>query len=323
MGLMIPEQYGGSGGDFLEMAVLLEEMGRFCLPGPFVSTAVISASILLEAANEAQKNELLPKIADGELILALAVAESDANYDPASIKVKATREGNHYVINGTKLFVPDAHAADYVICAARTDDDPIEGITLFLVDAASPGLSQTQLKTFAGNKQSEVVFGDVSVPAENMLGEANRGKKCLLNTLTKGAVAMCIQMLGAAQYALEMAVEHSKLRVQFGRLVGSFQAVQFHCADALTEVDGSRLIGYQAAWMLSENLPCAKEAAMAKAWISDSFNRALALTIQVHGGLGIMDESHIALYAKKALDWRTSFGDADFHREAIARELGM
>jgi len=323
LGLGIPENFGGTGGNFLEMAVLLEEIGRVCLPGPFVPTTVIGASILLEAGNETQKKELFPKIADGELILTLALTESDANYDPASIKVRATREGDHYVINGVKLFVPDAHVADYVICAVRTDDDPLEGITLLLVDTASPGFTRNQLKTFAGNKQSEVIFDNVKIPRGNVIGEVNHGHEYLKNALAKGAIAMCIQMVGAAQRALEMAVEHSKLRVQFGRPIGSFQAIQFQCADAMTDVDGSRVIAYQAAWMLSEGLPCAKEVAMAKAWVSDAFSRALSLTVEVHGGQGIMHDDDMSLYTKRALDWRVSFGDADFHREAIARELGM
>jgi alkylation response protein AidB-like acyl-CoA dehydrogenase len=322
LGLGIPEEYGGTGGNFLEVAALLEEMGRVCFPGPFVPT-IIGASILVEAAKEEQKREFLPKIVDGDLILCLANIEEDANYDPASIKTAAVREGDGYVINGTKMFVQDAHVADYMICAARTGADPSGGITLFMVDASSPGLTRNSLKTFAGDKTSQVVFNNVKVSADNVIGEENRGQDYLKNAIAKGAVGMCTQMVGAAEHALELSVEHSKQRVQFGKAIGTFQSIQFQCADALTEVDGSRLIAYQAAWMLAEGLPSAKQVAMAKSWVSDAFSRALQLTVEVHGGQGIMWDENMTLYTKRALNWRTAFGDADYHREAIAREIGM
>ncbi len=323
LGLGIPEEYGGSGGNFLDVSVLLEEIGRVCLPGPFVPSTVVAASILLEAGNEDQKQRLLSGIANGDLILTFAFLEPDVNYDIGSIQVQAVREGDAFVLNGTKVFVPDAHIADHVICAARTDKNSPEGVTLFLVDVKSPGFKQNECRTFAGNKMSEVVFSNVKVPMANVIGDINGGAGPLKTALSKGAVAMCVQMLGAAQHALEMSVEHSKIRVQFGKPIGSFQSIQFHCADALTEVDGTRLLAYQAAWMLSEGLPCAKEVAIAKSWVGDAFGRALALTVQVHGGQGIMLDEGMTLYTKRALDWRTAFGDADFHREVVARELGM
>ena len=322
MGLEVPERYGGSGGSFLDMTVLLEELGRACLPGPFVPT-IIGASILLEAGSDAQKREFLPKIASGNLILTLALAEADASYDLASLKVTATADGEGYVINGTKLFVPDANVADSIICVARTGAGRARGLTLFLADAQSRGLKRSPLKTFAGNKLSEVVFDRVRVPQAKVLGQVGRGRDYLKTALAKGAVAMCAQMLGAAQRALGMSVEHSKQRVQFGRPVGSFQAVQFHCADMMTDVDGARLLTYQAAWRLSEGLPCAKEVAIAKAWVNDAFTQVMSLGHEVQGGVAIMDDHDMPLYSKRALGWQAGFGGADFHREVIAQELGL
>jgi len=323
IGLRIPEEYGGVGGSFLEETVLLEEMGRVCLPGPFFTATVLGSSSIMEAGNESQKRDLLPGISEGNIIVTLALIEAAGSYDPASIKVTATDSIDDFVINGTKLFVPDAHVADYVVCAARTSDGNNDGITLFLVDAHSPGLSHSPLQTLGGSKLSEVVFHDVKVPKSLILGHIDQGRPCLEKVLEKGAVATCALMVGGAQRAMEMAVEHSKIRIQFGRPIGSFQAVQFYCANMLTDIDGARLITYQAACKLSSGVSCTKEVAMAKAWVNGAYRRIIALAHQVIGGGGIMDEYDMSLFSKRALGWRSGFGDTTFHREVIARELGM
>lgn len=324
MGLIIPEEYGGTGGSFLDLAVLLEEMGRACLPGPFFSTVVLGGLTLLEAGNEEQKKEFLPRLSRGELIFTLALTEPSAKYTPDAIQVKAKAEGEEYVIDGIKLFVPDAHIADYIICAARTREaPPPEGITLFLVDAKSPGISSTLLQTIAGDKQCEVVLDKVRVPKKNILGELNQGWSYIEKVLQKAAVAKCAEMVGGAQQVLEMCVSYAKERVQFGRPIGSFQAIQHHCANMATDVDGSRFITYQAAWKLSESLPSTKEVAMAKAWVSDAFRRVTALGHQVHGGVGFIEDHDMPLYYKRAKAWELVFGDAGFHREKVAQELGL
>ncbi len=324
-GLIFPEKYGGSGATFLDMAVLLEEMGRTCLPGPFFSTVILGGLTILEAGSEEQKQELLPKIASGDLLVTLALTEPSAKYTPDAIQVKATASKEGYVINGTKLFVSDAHVADYIICTARTREGtkPEDGITLFLIDAKSPGIKVTQLKTMVGDKLCEVVFDKVAVSAENVMGELNQGWGYIAKLLQKAAAAKCVEMVGGAQQVLEMTVAYAKERVQFGRPIGSFQAIQHHCANMATDVDGCRFIAYKAAWMVSEGLPCTKEVSMAKAWVSDAFRRVTALGHQVHGGVGFIEDHDMPLYFKRAKAWELTFGDGDFHREIVAQELGL
>ncbi|MBI2907599.1 MAG: acyl-CoA/acyl-ACP dehydrogenase [Chloroflexi bacterium] len=323
MGLIVPEKHGGSGGSFLDLAVLLEEMGRALLPGPFFSTVVLGALPLMLAGTEAQKNELLPRIASGEIILTLALTEPGGQYDASGIEASAAHDGADYVVAGTKLFVPNAHVADYLICAVRTarGGSPEEGITLLLVEGKAA--SCTVLKTIDGSKLCEVLLEKVRVPAANLIGEEGKGWPLIEAILQRAAVAQCSEMVGGAQQVLDMTVAYAKDRQQFGRPIGSFQAVQHHCANMLMDVDGSRFITYQAAWMISEGIPCAREAAIAKAWVSEAYRRVTALGHQIHGGIGFCLDHDMPLYYKRAKALESTFGDADFHRETVAREIGM
>lgn len=326
MGLALPEEYDGMGMSFLDLAVLLEEMGRACLPGPFFSTVVLGGLTILEAGNEEQKKELLPKITAGETILTMALTEPSASYDPASITVKAVPDKDDYVISGTKLFVENANIADYLICVTRTKNGAAkgeDGITLFLVDGKSPGISTTLLKTIAGDKQCEVTFDNVRVPQKNMLGERDKGWPVVAKILQKATVAKCAEMIGGAQASLDMSVAYAKERIQFGRPIGSFQAIQHHCANMVTDVDGSRFITYQAAWMVSEGLPAVMEVSMAKAWVNEAYRRVTQLGHQIHGGIGFCMDHDMPLYFKRAKAAEPTFGSADWHREIVARELGL
>lgn len=325
MGLAFPEEYDGMGMTFFDLIILLEEMGRACLPGPFFSTVVLGGLTILDAGTEEQKKEFLSKIANGDLIITLALTEPSARYDPASITVKATPDGDDYVINGTKLFVPDANVADYLVCVTRTKDgaSPEDGITLFLVDAKSPGIATTLLKTIAGDKLCEMVFDNVKVPNKNMVGELDKGWPVMERILEKATVALCAQMVGGAEATLEMSVQYAKDRVQFGRPIGSFQAIQHHCANMVTDVDGSKYIMYEAAWKVGEGLPATMEVSMAKAWVTEAYQRVTLLGHQIHGGIGFTEEHDMPLYFKRAKAAEATFGDADWHREAVARELGL
>ena len=325
MALVIPEEYEGVGGTLLDLTVMLEEMGGACLPGPFFPTAVSCLGIM-EAGDEGQMKEFLPKIGAGELILTLALPEPlNTRYDPFLIATRAERKEDHYVINGTKLFVPDAHVADDLICVARTSGEPgsKEGITLFLVDSKSSGIQLTPMKTFAGDKQFEVVFDAVKVPEGNILGQLNQGGIHLEPILQKAAVCKCAEMVGGAQKVLDMATEYAKEREQFGRPIGSFQAVQHHCSNMLMDIEGGRFITYKAAWMLSQKIPCAKQVATAKAWVSEAYKRVAGLGHQVLGATGYMIEHDMTLYSRRAKLAEVAFGDANFHREAVALELGL
>ena len=325
MGLIFPEKYGGSGGSFLDLIVLLEEMGHNILPGPFFSTVVLGGLTVLAAGSEEQKKEFLPKIANGEMILALALTEPSASYDAASIKAKATAHNDDYIINGTKLFVLDANVADCILCVARTKEtkNPEDGLTIFLVDAKSPGIKCTLLKTLARDKQCEIVLDNVTLPKKNILGKLDQGWPIVKDTLQKATAAKCAEMVGGAQAALEMTVKYAKERVQFNRPIGSFQAIQHYCANMVTDVDGARFITYKAAWELSEGLPATKDVAVAKAWTSEAYGRVTLLAHQIFGAIGFTMDHDIHLYYRRAKAGEIMFGDGDFQRATVAQELGL
>ncbi len=325
MGLAFPEEYDGMGMTFLDLAVLLEEMGRACLPGPFFSTVVLAGLTILEAGSEQQKKDLLSKIASGEAIATLAITEPSASYDASAITVKAVADGDGYVISGTKLFVENAHIADYIIVVARTKEGgaPEDGITLFVVDGKAPGITTTLLRTISGSKQCEVSFDSVKLPKARVLGEVDKGWPVVEKVLEKAAAAKCAEMVGGAQATLDMSVAYAKERIQFGRPIGSFQAVQHHCANMLTDVDGSRFITYQAAWKLSEGLPATMEVSMAKAWTNDAYRRVTQLGHQIHGGIGFCMDHDMPLYFKASKAAESLFGTSDWHREKVAQELGL
>ena len=324
MGLVLPEEYGGTGGDFLDLSVLLEEMGRALLPGPFFSTAVFSNLVLLEAASEGQKHQLFPKIAHGQVILTLALHEPEVELAPAFFTTRAMPEGDDYIINGTKFFVPDARVADHIICVARTaDTGTSEGLTLFLVAGNSPGLQCNLLETMARDKQCEVVFDGVKVSSKNIIGEIGKGWSYVEKVMPKVAVAKSMEMIGGAQQVLEMSTEHAKTRVQFDQPIGSFQAIQHHCANMLVDVNSSRFLAYRTAWMISEGIPCLKECYMTKAWVSDAYRRVTRLGTQVHGGIGVIKDYDMQLYFRKAKMAEIALGSGDFWREKLIPEIGL
>jgi alkylation response protein AidB-like acyl-CoA dehydrogenase len=323
MGLVFPEKYGGLNMTFLELAVLLEEMGRACLPGPYFSAVFLGGLPILEAGTEEQKHEFLPKIASGEMIVTMALTERSGTYEPSGIETRATPQGDNYIINGTKLFVIDAHLADYMIVVARSAPGRSRGISLFLVDARSPGVESTVLKTIASDRQCKVVFNKVAVSKKNLLSKLNHGWPLVERVLLLAAAGKCAEMIGGAQQVLEMTVDYAKQRVQFGRPIGAFQAIQHHCASMAIDVEGSRFITYQATWMLSQNMPCNKEISMAKAWVSDAYRRVVALGHQVHGAIGFTKDHDMQLYFRRAKAGEVLFGDGDYHREKVAQALTL
>jgi len=322
MGLAFPEKYGGGDMNFLDLAVLLEEMGRACLPGPFFSTVVLGGLPILEIGSEDQKQEYLPKLIRGEKIFTLALNEPGyQNYNASSVAVEATLDNGNYVINGTKLFVPDANIADYMICVAKTN--PESGITIFLADTKNPRINCTILKTIAGDKLCEVVFDQVPVPRAGILGQLDKGWSVVQKIVERAAVGKCCEMVGNIQQVLEMTVDYAKERKQFDRPIGSFQIIQHYCADMATDVDCARLSTYQAAWMFSQGLPCAKEVAIAKAWIAEASQRVSALAHQIHGAIGVTIEHDLHFYTRRTKAAELAFGDANFYREVVAKEMGL
>jgi len=318
LGMIFPDQYGGGGGSYLDSVVLIEEMGAACLPSPFVPTVITGGMPILENGSEELKTEFLPNIANGEMILTFTLIDPSVNYDTNQVGFKAVASKSGYILNGTQLFVPYAHVADYMLCACRTVDG---GIALLLVDSKNSGIELTPLRTVGGSKQSEVRLEGVMVPEERILDSGHQGKAIVQRIMQWATVAKCAEMAGGAQRVLEMTVQYAKQRRQFGHPIGSFQAIQHYCADMFINVDGIRFITYQAAWMLSKGIPCRKEVAMAKAWVSSIYPKITLLGHQVHGAIGYCLDHDMPLYFFQAHEGEALFGDTDFHREVVASEL--
>ena len=321
MGLAVPERYGGTGNTFIDLGVLIEEHGRHLVPGPFFSTTALGATAILDAGTEAQKSEHLPLIARGDRIIAYAQTEPSGRWDAAGIEMTAAASGEHYILNGVKSFVPYGHVADYLLAVARTSGKGETGITVLLVDAKSPGIKAIPFKSLASDHQCEITFKDVKAPKASVLGQAGKGWSLVQRIMAWGAAGKCVEMVGYAQRELEMAVEYSKRRMQFGKPIGTFQAVQHHCANMAIDVDGSRFIAYEAVWRLSEGLEASKEVATAKAWVSDAARRVSATAHQVHGAIGSTMDHDMQLFSRRCKGAELMFGIADEHRERVAVAL--
>ena len=314
MGLILPEEFGGAGSSFLDLVLIIEEMGRALVPGPFIPT-VCSGLAVLRYGSEEQKRQLLPKVADGEVILSPAFNRPLSSV--AAAKEEVSRSDGGYVLTGTRLFVPYAHVADWLLYMA---DDEGKG-TLFLIDRSSRGISLSPLETVALDKQWEVVLDGVTVPQASVLVE--RGEEIISQVQEWGALAWAAFILGGLEQVLDMSVEYAKQRIQFDRPIGSFQAIQHQCADMVMDVDGVRFLCYEAAWKLGKGLPATKEVSMAKARASDASRRVCLLGIKIHGGVGITVEHDMQLYFRRAKAAELAFGDGDLHREIVAREMGL
>ena len=322
-GLTIDEQYGGTGMSFLDLCVLLEEFGRALVPGPYMPT-VLAAGLLQAAGSDAQKQAILPGVASGDTIMTLALTEPSAKWDADGVELKAKKDGGNYVLNGTKLFVPDAHAADKMIVVARTGGSGEKGITLFLVDGKADGVSTTVLKTIAADKQCEVTFKNVKVPADAVIGKVGEGWGIMAAAKNSYAVAYCAYLVGLAQRDFEISVDYAKERIQFARPIGSFQAIQHKAADMVTDVDGSRFIMYRAAWAVeNQEADADLQVAMAKAWCSDATRRVVAHGQQIHGGIGFTKEYIIQLYFRRQKMAELMWGDGEYHREKVADLLAI
>jgi len=319
MGLSLPEKYGGVG-DFLDLTVVLEEMGRVCFLGPFFATVVLGASAIMIAGSDEQKQKFLQGIAEGKVLMTLALTEPSAKYTANAIQLRAKLQGNDFIISGTKVFVPDAHVADYIICAARTREmkDPQDGITLFIVDINTPGITKKLLKTIAGDKQCEVAFDNVKVSKDNVLGEIGKGWQYIEKVLQRANAARCAEMVGMAQQVLKMTLDYAKERSAFGHPIGAFQSIQHRCADMLIDVDGSRFATYQAAWRINEGLEAGREVAIAKAWVSQACCRVMNSAHQVHGAIGFSEDHILHFYTKRVRAYEFSFGGVDFQLEKLA-----
>ncbi|MEI8000362.1 MAG: acyl-CoA dehydrogenase family protein [Actinomycetes bacterium] len=321
--LAIPEEYGGQGFTFIELAIVLEEMGRALLCAPYFSSVVLAAHAILNAGTDAEKAEFLPGIASGETIAALAFTEPNGKWDAAGITMEATGSGEAFTLSGTKMFVIDGHLANTIVVVARQAGTSGEdGIGFFVVDADAPGLTRTALATMdQTRKQARLDFDGV---AARPLGTVGSGWAALSKTLDQAAVAIANESIGGAQKCLEMSVEYAKVRVQFGRPIGSFQAIKHKCADMLLEVESGKSAAYYAAWAAAEdNEERPVVASLAKAYVSDAYFHAAAENIQIHGGIGFTWEHDAHLYFKRAKSSEILLGDATYHRELLAQRIGI
>ena len=326
LGITYPEDAGGSGLGLVDLVVLMEEIGRAVMPGPYLATVLLGGAAIAAAGSPEQRREWLPRIAAGELKATLAVTEPNARWDAAGITATARESGGGFALSGTKMFVPDAHLADVLVVAARSRDGSTmeDGVSLFLVPKDMPGLAIRRLPAVdETRKLCEVRFDNVAVPTSALLGELHRGWAPLQQVIDCAAVALSAEMCGAAQRVLEMTVDYAKLRVAFGKPIGSYQGVKHKCADMLVEIENAKSLTYYAAWAVDENEADAPLAvSMAKAAASDAGRKVCAAGIQLHGGIGMTWEHDLQLYLKRAKAAEVAFGDASWHRERVAQLMG-
>ena len=326
LGIAFPEAEGGSGLGLTDLVVLMEEIGRAIMPGPYPATVLLGGAAIAEAGSAAQRAEWLPRIAAGDAKATLAWTEPNARWDAAGITAGAREAGGGFALSGTKMFVPDAHLADVVVVAARTRDGSTmeDGISLFLVPKDSAGLGIKLLPSVdETRKLCELRLDNVRVPASALLGELHRGWAPLSRVVDRAAVALAAEMCGAAQRVLDITVEYAKLRVAFGKPIGSYQGVKHKCADMLVDIENAKSLTYYAAWAVDEGDPDSVMAvSMAKAAASDAGRRVCAAGIQLHGGIGMTWEHDLHLYLKRAKADEIALGDASWHRERIARLMG-
>jgi alkylation response protein AidB-like acyl-CoA dehydrogenase len=316
-GLIVPEEYGGSGFTFIELIVVLEEMGRALLCAPYFST-VFATNVLLHSGDDAAKKAILPGIASGETIATVAFTEANGRWDEEGITATAEQSGDGWTIDGEKMFVLDGHTADKIIVAAKTG----AGTSLFAVDGDASGLERTPLSTMdQTRKQAKLTFS--GTPA-TLIGTDGDGWNVLYKVLDLAAVALAAEQVGGAQKCLDSSVEYAKERVQFGRPIGSFQAIKHKCADMLLEVESAKSAAYYAGWCaaeLNDELPSV--ASLAKSYCSEAYFHCAAENIQIHGGIGFTWEHPAHLYFKRAKSSELLFGDPTYHRELLAQRIGL
>lgn len=322
----IPEEYGGLGLGYVELVALLELMGERIVCSPYFATLALGANAILVAGSEEQKQQWLGPIAEGERTATLALTEANGRWDPAGIETLCEPSGEGYVLRGTKRYVLDGAAADWLIVAARAPGTVGEdGISLFRVPSETPGVARKPLPTVdQTRRQAEIGFDGVSVPASALLGTAGEGGPALLRILDLAAVALAAEQVGGAQRCLDMAVEYASTRVQFGRVIGSFQSIKHKCADMMVAVEAARSAVYYAGCVAAEGsdeLP--RVASLAKAYCSDAYFRCAADNVQIHGGVGFTWEYDCHLYFKRAKSSETFLGDPAYHRELVAQRIGL
>lgn len=326
MGLMLPEEYEGSGLTFQDLAILLEVMGYHLCPSPFIPTVLTGALPILRHGNDSQKKDYLPKVAAGEMVLTMAVLEESGAYDASDMEVSAFREGEAFVLSGLKLFVPDALAADHILCLARTSQqaDPEQGLSVFLLPTKqTAGLVIKPMKTISHDSQCALVMDRVKVAASNILGEEGRGWPLVLESMSQAALGRAAEMVGGAQAAFDLAMAYAKERVQFDRPIGTFPAIQAYFTNMWIALRGARMMTMKAATNLSKGMAAGGEIAMAKAKASEAYRMVTTLSHQVFGAIGFCLEHDLHLFHRNAIVADHAYGGSMEQRKQVAKAIGL
>ena len=321
-GMALPEKYGGQDLPLVYLGLIFAEVGRAVAPLPLHST-VVAALTIAKDGTEAQREAVLPAVVRGDAVLTWAFTERDPRFLPETIHTQAVASGDHFVISGTKLFVDNFVAADQCLVTCRTapGSKGDAGLSLFLVDAKSAGLSHTPLVTLAKDKQSEVVFENVRVPRANLIGELNQGGPIVERMLDRATALLCAQMLGATRKDAEMAIEYAKYRVAFGQPIGAFQSIQHVCADMIVWIDGGEMLTYEALWKMDQGLPASVEVSQAKAFCNEKCEAVVRFSQIIHGGIGFMMEFDLHLWFRRVSAWTMRLGTSYEHRARVAHAL--
>ena len=322
LGMALPEEYGGQGLSLTYLGLIMEEIGRSIAPVPALST-IVPAMTIARHGNQEQRQNTLPRISQGDLVLTWAFQEIDPRLLPENIHLDAITQGDSFILTGTKMFVDNFVCAEKALVAARTApaSSKHHGISLFLVDTNSSGISATPLTTLAKDKQSKVYFDQVHVPSANLIGELNQGWAIARDMLDLGTALICAQMVGATRKDAEMAIEYAKNRVAFGRPIGSFQSIQHLCADMILWVDGGQLLTYEALWRMDQELSASIEVSQAKSFCNDKCVAACRTSQTIHGGMGFMMEFDLHLWYRRVTAWSMRLGTSFEHRSRISRGL--
>jgi len=323
LGIIIPEPYGGTGNPLNSAGVLFEALGTGPLPGPYFSSGILSSLIVLETGTEEQKQQILPAIAGGEQILTLALTEPGYSWDPGLIETTATSKNGDFVLDGLKLFTMDAQAATKFIVVARTEknSDPAKGISLFLVDRKSDGISVRRLPGFLTGRTFEVKLDSVKVPRSAMLGNKDKGWPLLKQAIDKATPILCAYKVGGCQAVVEMTLEYSRIRVQFGQPIGRFQRVQDMIIDMVTHLDAARWTTYEALWKLDTQKPAVESIHLAKAVASQAYWEVCTLGHQAFSGISYSREHALSFHTRASRSLFNFLGEPSYHRQHIAQLL--
>jgi alkylation response protein AidB-like acyl-CoA dehydrogenase len=324
LGITYPEAYGGTGGSFLDLYPIYEEMGRFLVPSPHLDAVVVAGETILHAGTDAQRQRVLPAIADGSCIISTAILEGDGSFGPEGIACAASLDGSNYVVTGTKVLVGHAPSADYFLLVARTGGGAdAEGVTLFLVDAHRDGISWVPIPNIAGNALYAVTFDAMTTPADSVVGEVDGGWEHVSAATTRAAVLQTATIVGAARAVLDMTNQYAKDREQFGSPIGRYQAVQYMVSDILIDMHRADLLAKQAAFRISAGKSYMREAAIAVAFGKKASAHLHRQAHEVHAGVAFIVDHDLTLFSRRAKFWENNLGDARYYQEVLAREMSI